>query len=296
MFSKIKVMVLAFLAISALSLPAFAQTTISSCETITQPGKYAVQSQATLHSTGDCLVIAAPSVTIQTQVATITGNGTGAGIHIMPSAINFQLLPFATTINTFSVGIQDDANNAYIGSDYGDPLWIGDQVSTGVLLNNVVGSQVNGVGTHAIWNGILIHGGHNNLITGYETQILSDGNNPATNPTECCFEVIVSGSDGIRIENGSYGNMIYQALVSKGGSDGADIHVTGNSSLTFIAESEAGNSGTGIRIESGASNNSTVKNDVKSNTLDLFDGNSNCGSDIWLSDTFNTSSPSSCVH
>jgi len=278
-------------------LPAVAATTtISKCGTITRPGTYDIFPHATLHSNGDCLVVKAPNVIVQTMVATITGNGTGAGIHILASAVNFQFFGFAGVINNFNVGILDEANNAAINNDYGAPMWIGDQVSTGILLNGVVGSQVNGAGVHALFNGVFIHGGHNNLITGYETQIEVGGTGGSS---ECCFEAISSDSDAIRVDNGSYGNVIFQALVVKGGSDGAGIHVTGNSRLNFVGRSQVNGAGTGIRVEKDAGYNTVVKNSVTGNTLDLFegnppDGNPPCDGDFWTANVFGTSN-SSCI-
>jgi hypothetical protein len=283
LWKNVKTAVLALLAIITLSGTALAQGSITSCGKITQPGSYSIPPHSTLQSNGgDCLVITAANVTINTQIAGIEGKGTGAGIHILRSA------------NNFNIGIQDDGDHAYIGSDYGAPLWIGDQVNTAILLNHVQGSVINGAGMHAIDNGIWIKGGRNNMVTGYETSLQTGRNNPG--PSECCWEVIASDSDAIRIDNGSTGNYIYQADVTKAGSDAAGVHVTGQAGMNFIAESAAGSSGTGIQIESGSLRNFIFNNDTFDNGLDLKDANPNCGTNLWSGNNFTTADPSGCVH
>jgi parallel beta-helix repeat protein len=52
--------------------------TITACQTISQPGSYELESN--LHATGDCLVIAHDSVTIDLAGFSITGSGGGNGI------------------------------------------------------------------------------------------------------------------------------------------------------------------------------------------------------------------------
>jgi hypothetical protein len=207
------------------------------------------------------------------------------------SAFSHLVQPSTTSTSAF----QDDANNAFIGSDYGAPLWIGDQISTAIFLNGVIGSSVWGAGMHAASNGILIRGGRNNVVTGYATQLVHPGQSSG-GPTECCWEVIASDGDSIRIDGGSTGNHIYQADVTKAASDGAGIHVAGQSSGNFVAESGVAGSGTGIRVESGATSNFILNNATSSNTLDLFDGNPNCATDMWQGNSFSTASPSGCFH
>jgi len=272
---------------------ALAQTNITGCGTISKSGLYSIPPHSTFQAkSGDCLVITAPNVIIQTQIAQISGNNTGAGIHIKAGATGFQLQPFATTINNFNIGIQDDANSASIGSDYGDPLWIGDQVDTAIFLNNVHGSVINGAGMHALSNGILIRGGGGNIVTGYVTSL---GGNPGHNnggPTECCWEVIASNGDAIRLDGATTGNHLYQYDVTQSGSDGAGVHIIGKSPDNFVAEGGVTNAGTGIRIESGSTSNFILNNDVTGNTLDVFDGNPNCDNDLWSDTNSNTRQPS----
>jgi hypothetical protein len=77
---------LAAAACACAALPATlfaAPQNLNNCQTISQPGSYVVNRN--LAAAGDCLVVAADSVTIDLDGFTITGNGTGSGIVESPA-------------------------------------------------------------------------------------------------------------------------------------------------------------------------------------------------------------------
>jgi len=73
------------LALFALPAATFAASPlVNNCQTITQPGSYAVTRN--LSSTGDCIVIASGFVTLDLMGFTISGNGTAASVGIHEAA------------------------------------------------------------------------------------------------------------------------------------------------------------------------------------------------------------------
>jgi len=270
---------------ASFALPLSAATNITSCETISTSGNYTIATNATLTSSGgDCLVITASNVTITASGNTIQGTGaSGAGIHVMSGAKTFTLNPTSTSILNYSAGIELDGIGAEINSDSSAPLFI-QQVSAGILISGGTDNEINGVGTHAAYNGIWILNGSNNLVTGYQSSI-NQGISSTT-----AGEVVASDSDGIRIDNSS-GNLIYQVDVTQGTEVG--VHIVNGSQYNTVLSNLVQNSDVGISVKAdGSGSNFILYNTLKNNQLDLQDNNSNCDHDFWSGNTFSTDSPS----
>src|SRR5688572_836579 len=97
--------------IAAALLPAAAAAApqlVNNCQTISQPGSYAVNRN--LNANGDCLVVAADFVTIDLQGFVLTGNSSGAGIAVPAGPVRRGLSVVNGTVTGFLNGI-DAANS-----------------------------------------------------------------------------------------------------------------------------------------------------------------------------------------
>jgi len=173
-----RVPLLAWIFVSGLTAVAAASpvcpSTIAICPcTITTSGFYTLES-GTLATTGngDCIKIRAQNVNLNLLGNAIQGPGnssTGAGIHILSEATNAIIIggsstTIGSTISSFRVGIQDDANRATI-----DFFNTTGNTAAGVLLNKVTGSAVADFTTNDPSVGVDIESSQNCLLNDFST-------------------------------------------------------------------------------------------------------------------------------
>jgi hypothetical protein len=211
---------------------------------------------------------------------TITGSGSGSAIHLLSTATHFVGQFFCPFIDDFNIAVRDDANGASFFNDNDCPLATGTHVNYGIFFNNVIRSQyIGGSGNlQAADIGLLIRGGGNNYISSDAPDI--DKQN---------FQ---GGADGIRIDTGSTGNVLYgvYGYLSQNG-----IHLVGGTAQNVIYLSGATKNNVGIKVEQNSTRNLIIHNTASNNSSDdLVDLNSNCDQNVWAENTF-TRSNQGCI-
>ena len=103
---------------------------VINCMTITTAGVYVVDGPLTQSGPGDCLLIKAANVTLDLNHQTVTGSGSGVGVHIEASAGNAFVEGAAATISGFADGIEMDGANAFA-----ENFFANDNADAGVYLN-----------------------------------------------------------------------------------------------------------------------------------------------------------------
>jgi len=249
-----------------------AYTQINSCPyTISSPGEYVLV--ANLTCSGDGIDITASNVDLKLNDHTITGpnNGSGYGINVSSS-------PSYTHINVQGPGLIQ-------------------HFATGIYLVNVTNSRIhhliaagNGGGIYSVSGGANNHFEENNLpvnngnsgrgdgITLYDTNSEVEGNDASGNLWSGIADF---GSGNHMHHNNAVGNKNLGGLYVVG----TNAHVHDNT--------EFGNAG-GIIV--GGGKNVIRDNIAEGNVVDdLYEFNSNCGTDTWQHNTFFTANEP-CIH
>jgi hypothetical protein len=113
---------------------------IGSCKTIDEPGSYLVTKNLT--ATGDCLVVAAPNITLDIGGHVLSGAGWGKGIWVLPAGRGAVIRN--GTLTEFGGGILAGANatvdqiSVYDGANYGIYVAAGSTVRNSMASNNVM--------------------------------------------------------------------------------------------------------------------------------------------------------------
>jgi parallel beta-helix repeat protein len=243
-------------------------STISSCGcTIQVGGLYTVTANLSasqgLTSRGACLDINDSNTTLDLKKFTVTGGGTGIGIHILAGAYSVTVVgsQCCATISGWNIGLQDDEDKADIAF-----IDVESSVTSGILLEGVINSQLWEVQSNGNGGaGVLIMGKPDNHI--FHSSFAHNQ-----------YGVSLQGSSRNRIENSS----------ADDNDDG--IIVSASSRNNHIISCDASsNSGVGILVSSGSSKNVFGYNHAISNgNIDAEDDNSGCDSNIWFADNFDT--------
>ncbi len=114
-----------------------APKSISSCKTIDEPGSYLVTKNLT--ATGDCLVVAAPNVTLDLGGYVLSGNGTGKGIWVLPAGRGAVIRN--GTVTDFAGGILAGGDTTVDQIRANDNTVYGIFVSTGSTVRNSMASN-----------------------------------------------------------------------------------------------------------------------------------------------------------
>lgn len=250
---------------------------IDHCQSITTSGSYSLTGPINSPS-GDCLIIAAPEVTLDAQFGIGGTAFKGIGIHVLKGADVFTLNGQHVFIAGFNTAVQVDANDADITMGAPDWSFGARQNHVGVLLNGSNSSSVAaGIESNitAMDVGLKIVGGANNLVTG-------------VNPPSSRFMSDIEGfTYGILIQN-STGNLI--ANTWSVGGNGGGILLTGNSSNNMIVSNTVTATTIGIRASATAPGNFILNDGINtgsgnSSGFDLFQGTLNggtgCNGNIW---------------
>ena len=244
---------------------------------------------AATSSTADCLDIKAPNVTLWLDGNTITGMGGGVGIHLLKSATGafvegLDLSSGAfSSVGSFAVGIEDDANSAIIGHVNADG-----NSGAGVLLHSVRNTLVSDFSVESNAYGVELSGAtlcsiqrvsmygnstYGMWLTGSSQNIVNffyaQDNSVAGVYLGC---QVSAGPIGGRCKP-SNKNHIY---------DGPQVGVA------------TGSQNYGIAIDSGNAGN-IISGIFGSGDLtdDLADQNPGCGSDLWFNNSGSTNN--SCI-
>jgi parallel beta-helix repeat protein len=308
---------------SAAPKPTACATSITACGcTITTKGTYTVANDLDasqgLTKGGNCIEISADHVILDLVGSHIFGNNSGIGIKILPSGHDSTVQGTDLTevgqaiIKKWKTGIEDDADNVVIelfrgiGGDSFDPVG---NVGDGVLLQNVNNSTV--ANFKASFNGgtgVNIQGGSNNRIMNCDSiSNAGSGVIVANSNVNAIINCTISGNTGYGIWlNSSNQNQLLTAAVNGNGKIGVLVgcHKEGKclgskgSNLNHFSSSGAnGNSGAGITVEQGSSNNQITNMSSAGNggTSDLIDNNPACDGNNWFNNAFGDASQT-CIH
>ena len=249
---------------------------VTTCQTIAHSGLFVVQNNLNATS-GDCIVIAARSVTLALNGYTLTGGGTGAGVHVRGYTSRFALVTGVfiqgggATISGFAYGIRNDA----IGTG-GDNFSLQNNTADGLLIYNAWGSSffINDVSFNS-GSGVHIFGGGNNLVS------------KGTAGNNATYGAWVQSSSGNSIvglmatNNGIAGVYIgcNPAFNGKSSRCGRNPSSDGN----FVYDNSAAGNSFGVVIDADGTANSITNNNVFANTnYDAVDENANCDADAWF--------------
>ena len=247
--------------------------TIGSCGcVIASPGTYKVGLNLTasqgLNGDDSCISIAASYVTVDFAKKTITNSGTqptGIGITTRKGVHNLLLEGRGATVSGWDVGILFQGRNStidnFVATNNGTAGFELSQAKS----NNVVNINSNTNSNYGVW----VRASSFNQINNLKTQT-----------------------------NGNIGTYVGCSAV---GPAGACVGIANSNSNWIFTNAIAGNTNYGIALDVGANvsivtNNTLGTGGAHNGKFDLFDGNSNCGTNQWISnDSTATVSPSSCV-
>jgi len=285
---------------------------ISKCCKITVPGNYdALSDFATSIASGACIDISVADVNLSTG-HTITGPGTGTPtIGVLVEAAAVRVAVSGSVFHGFGTGARIDATGSVLA------LLDAGQNGTGVVLNGPGAVLIRVSASNNARNGILV----NSTATGPEMEVVLAKSNGKSgiklNQVSAGFLDSVNssnnGQSGIWL-NGTTGTVVSNFLVDSNGVTGVYLgcHAAGPTDLVpcsvgstptrdnIVLAVDTGtpsatNSNWGVAIDAGSGGNrvSGVLA-VPSFLFDLFDGNRNCGTNVWSSNTF-ISSNRSCI-
>lgn len=264
---------------------------VTTCQTITKSGLYVVQN-ALSNTSGDCVVIAAPNVTLVLNGYALTGGGTGAGIHVERFTKDWQPVigvfiqgrgPTGfSQISGFANGIRNDADGT--GGEFFSVI---NNTADGLLVNHAWGTNLapisctsNGAsGVH------IVGGGYNALI----------GPNASNNSS---YGVWVQSSSGNTIDGvGGGGNGIAGLYIGCNPAfNGTATKCPGNASSdnNFLYEDGFEGSKFGFVIDLGNTHSAVTNNGGRTNTTDAVDENPTCDANAWYGNIFVTKNQS-CI-
>jgi hypothetical protein len=246
--------------------------TIGSCGcVIASPGTYKVGLNLTaaqgLNGDDSCISIATSYVTVDFGKKTITNTGaqpSGIGISTRKGVHTLLLEGRGATVSGWDLGIFFQGKNSTI-----DNFVTSNNGTAGVELsqaksNNLVNITSNSNSNYGVW----VRASSFNQINNLKTQT-----------------------------NGNIGTYVGCSAVGPAGTC-VGIAVSNNNWL--FTENIAGNTNYGIALDVGANisivTNNTLGGGAHNSKFDLFDGNSNCGTNQWISnDSTATASPATCV-
>jgi len=291
--------------------------------TLTQPGTiYTVGADLDadhgLTKAGNCLEMAADHDILDLVGHAIIGNGSGIGILIQSSAHDSTVQGTDTSevgqavVNHWGTGIEVDANNVVIElfNGIGAPsMFDTGNTGDGILLKSA--SSVTVDNFHASSNGgsgVDVQGGSNNRFmncdsltnTGNGMVFASSNGNTISNCT-------ITGNTGYGIWlNTSDQNQIFTSAVAGNKKigilvgcqkEGKCLGSKGSNLNHFSSTGAKGNSGAGVTVEQGSSNNQITSMTASGNGggNDLIDNNPNCDGNLWFNNIFGSASQS-CIH
>jgi hypothetical protein len=279
----------AMLPATAVSQP---PTAITACGKITKPGLYELDSDlvASTPSAGDCLIITAPNVSLNLNHFGLFGATSAVGIHVMKTALKAFIEGDGSTIETFGEGIQIDAPGALA-----DNFTVLSNTDAGVLLNHV---QQADLSNFSAWDnkndGVRINGGGFNVLQmptirdngRYGVWVQSSSHNSVGN-----FTVQTNTIAGIYIGCSMAGP---RGLCSRGAPVSDYNYLFSGTAGIF----SSGFQQYGVAIDLGDNFNRVVNVAAsQNNQLDLFDLNSDCGSNYWFAEAeFGQVNPQSCIN
>ena len=303
--------------------PTSCANAITACGcTITQRGTFTVMNDLNasqgLTKDGSCLEISADHVILSLRGNALIGNGSGTGLKILSGGHDSTVQgtdPTETAqaiINSWKVGIENDANNVVIelfrqigGNQFNQHGNSGDAIDLVNASNTTVANfnaSFNG-GT-----GINIQGGSNNRVMNCDSiSNVGTGMILANSNTNSIINCTIAANNGYGIWLNSAGqNQIFTSSITGNGKIGLLVgchkegKCTGNKGSDqnhFSSSGTNGNSGAGVTVEEGSSDNEITNMSSAGNggTSDMIDNNPSCDGNNWFNNNFGDASQS-CIH
>jgi parallel beta-helix repeat protein len=294
MKSEVGIAAVLGLAVSLWSgLPAQAATSVSSCPvTITAPGAYVVTKDLTC--SGDAITIAASNVDLDLGGHTLSGDGSGDGIHVQGASPVYNVSIHRGTVQRFADGIFLGffALNCTISS-----VTASQNTDIGIFLshangNTVLGNTISQTGA-GNGTGISLDASNGNTVTGntasgnYAGIDVSDN---STGNTVSRNTATANRGQGIRLLFGATQNTIQENTCSGNGT-GISVGAFGNDGVNqnTIQNNTVSRNFLGILVEQNCSGNTLQGNTVMpSFDVDVEDDSPGCDSNHWLNNRFVT--------
>ena len=301
---------------------------ISSCPCgIKSEGTYILSNSLTLSTPGDCIHISASNVTLDLGGFTITGQPgqsstlSGIGIWILPGTSGVSVIGTGSTstsanaISQFQIGIEVDGANAAVEDVEADYNQAGIKFNAPGAFGSNLTAQFNEK------NGIAALP---SAVAPYLTNLFADANQGSgvkLNGTKGGFLAVVEASSnagyGVWLSGASY-NTLADFTLSKntwagvylgcykygelGKACPAGSHQSSDNIITSVSTDPSnvsagvGTPSYGIAINVGNSYNRVIGVTASNSpTDDAIDENANCGTDLWLNNTFTLKSPTGCI-
>lgn len=261
--------------------PALSQppTAITACGKITKPGLYELDSVliASSPSSGDCIVISAPDVSLNLNHFNMMGATDNVGIHVMKTAPRAFIEGNGSVVQTFGEGIQIDAPDVVA-----DNFEVASNTDAGVLLNKVERADLsNFLATDNKNDGVRIVNGSYNVL---QMPVIS-GNGR--------FGVWAESSNHNSVGNFNVNNNALAGIYigcSQAGphslcARGAKTSDYNNLFSGTVGIYSSGEEQYGVAIDKGDSFNHVVNVRAWQNDeVDLLDVNSDCGTNYWFAE------------
>jgi hypothetical protein len=260
---------------------------ITSCGTITKSGVYEVDALLTSPG-GDCLVVRVSNVTLNLNRQIITGQGSGAGVHVLSNAANAFIEGDDARIVGFSAGIEIDSANALA-----ENFTAVNNNLAGVYLKGARQARVSNFNADSNWDGVRMWQGTGNSVQSfgayrnnhYGVWLWSTSHNS------------IGGFD--LLDNTIAG--LYAGCWSIGPQNAPCKPAAAPSTYNIIygglARGGSGGEAYGIAIDFGNNYNKITSTYATGNIpYDFLDENLNCGNNLWFAEgVFYSSQPSACI-
>ena len=252
---------------------------ISSCETISKGGLYEVNG-ALVADGGDCLVISGANVILYLNGFSISGGGSGVGVHVLSSAPNAFIEGHEAMISNFAAGLEIDGSK-----DLAENFNAAHNTDAGVLLNNAKQAKLSNF--TADWNdgdGVRLYKGSYNTVAGS-----IDASDNAR------YGIWLYGSShnsigGFQVINNAVAGAYLGCSTTGPGANGIECSpkslVSKNNSLFsgVLGASGFGLQPYGVVIDLGGNSNrvTNMNGNAFETSGDLVDENPNCGTNDWF--------------
>ena len=137
-------------------------TSLAGCAKIAKSGIYSLDAPTVNAAPGDCIIITAANVVLNLNGATLTGGGSGVGVHVASSASNAFIEGRGALISNFTDGIEIDSTKAVV-----ENFTTTANIDAGLFLKSASQAAISNFSANANSNdGVRISKGSYNTVTG----------------------------------------------------------------------------------------------------------------------------------
>lgn len=266
-------------------------SSITSCDSITKSGAYQLDAPVSVATSGNCIVIAAPNVTLNLNQHGITGAGGGIGIHAMRTAANVFIEGGGAAISNFVYGIEIDSANAVA-----ENFMVSGNGEAGVYLNGARQAKISNFTANGNFHdGVRLFKASMNVVQGF----YAENNSRYGVWLEASSRNTIGG--GFDVQDNAIAG-IYLGCWSDGPQGQACKPRVAPSSYNSIFDGGAyatsgGEQRYGIAVDLADNFNKVANVTSLYNTsadvpyYDIIDENPDCGNNLWISIIYGTPHP-----